>query len=57
MSASGGSILLKEKNRAYDYIHLLISGFMLKIPGGYKKDGAKRRHNFRHFRHFWHYPG
>ncbi len=26
--------------------------FMLKIPVVYKKDGAKRHHNFRHFRHF-----
>jgi hypothetical protein len=25
---------------------------MLKISGVYNKDGAKRGHNFRHFRHF-----
>jgi len=26
--------------------------FMLKISGVYSKDGAKRRHNFRHFNAF-----
>jgi len=43
--ASGGSILFTD-----------FWFFMLKIPGVYNKDGAKQRHNFRHFRHFPVYP-
>jgi hypothetical protein len=31
--------------------------FMLKVSDFYNNDGAKRHHNFRHFRHFSGLPG
>jgi hypothetical protein len=40
----------KQGMRLYSFTDFWF--FMLKIPGVYNKDGAKRRHNFRHFRHF-----
>jgi hypothetical protein len=40
----------KQGMRLYSFTDFWF--FMLKIPGVYNKDGATRRHNFRHFRHF-----
>jgi hypothetical protein len=52
-SASGGSILLKEKIKECYIFRNRFLVFSLKIPCGYNIDGAKRRNNnFRHFRHF-----
>ncbi len=40
----------KQGMRWYSFADFMF--FILKIPGVYNKDGAKRRYNFRHFSAF-----